>query len=274
MVIIDSAKCIGCGQCAPDCFNHNLKPVGGKMTVKRACMECGHCIAICPTEAISLDDYPAQPLYPYDPAAMQIAPENLLRFIQFRRSCRRFVDRKVERSKLALMLEAGRFTATGANLQDVSFSVIQDSLPQFKALCWESLHHVTAAAARGELAATDPTASNYARLWQRSYEKYQLDPANPENDAMFFNAPAVIVVKGRFAQHAELVASNVELMAYTQGLACLFTGFVRRSVLYGSKVQDFLGMDGKEFVLCMLVGYPAQTYRRTVPRKALQADWL
>ena len=34
MVSIDTAKCVGCGQCAADCFNHNLKLVDGKMTVK------------------------------------------------------------------------------------------------------------------------------------------------------------------------------------------------------------------------------------------------
>ena len=52
-------------------------------------------------------------------------------------------------------------------------------------------------------------------MWQRCYEKYQ---QNHDDDVMFFNAPAVLIIASELAHHSELVASNVELMAYAQGL--------------------------------------------------------
>lgn len=143
MVIIDSQKCIGCGLCATDCFSHNLKLAGGKMTVKRACMECGHCVALCPAQAVTISDYPAEPLYDYDPKSMHLDPTNLLRFIQFRRSCRDFRPQRVEREKWEMMLQAGRFTPTGSNLQDVSYYIVQERLDEFKPLVWEGLHSIT-----------------------------------------------------------------------------------------------------------------------------------
>ncbi len=265
MVIIDSQKCIGCGLCATDCFSHNLKLAVGKMTVKRACMECGHCVALCPAQAVTISDYPAEPLYDYDPKSMHLDPTNLLRFIQFRRSCRDFRPQRVEREKWEMMLQAGRFTPTGSNLQDVSYYIVQERLDEFKPLVWEGLHSITPAAARGELADTDPTAQTYAAMWQRCYEKYQ---QNHDDDVMFFNAPAVLIIASELAHHSELVASNVELMAYAQGLGCLYTGFVRRGITYGAQARQFLGLTGRENITCMLVGYPTHKYLRTVPRKA------
>ena len=237
-------------------------------------MDCGHCVAICPTGAVSISDYPPQPLYDYDPKLMNIDPTNLLRFIQFRRSCRRFQDRPVEKEKLDMMVQAGRFTATGGNLQDVSYVIVQEQLQTLRPMVWEGLHSITEPAARGELADVDPTAVNYADLWRRCYEKYQRDPNNPNNDVIFFNAPAIIIVKSELAHHAQLAASNVELMAYAQGLACLYTGFLRRGIVYGEQAREFLHITGKENMLCMLVGYPVQKYRRTVPRKEANALWL
>ena len=271
MVIIDSQKCIGCGLCATDCFSHNLKLAGGKMTVKRACMECGHCVALCPAQAVTISDCPAEPLYDYDPKSMHLDPTNLLRFIQFRRSCRDFWPQRVEREKWEMMLQAGRFTPTGSNLQDVSYYIVQERLDEFKPLVWEGLHSITPAAARGELADTDPTAQTYAAMWQRCYEKYQ---QNHDDDVMFFNAPAVLIIASELAHHSELVASNVELMAYAQGLGCLYTGFVRRGITYGAQARQFLGLTGQENITCMLVGYPTHKYLRTVPRKALQDHWF
>lgn len=35
------------------------------------------------------------------------------------------------------MLQAGRFTPTGSNLQDVSYYIVQERLDEFKPLVWE-----------------------------------------------------------------------------------------------------------------------------------------
>ena len=53
MVHIDKEKCIGCGLCAGDCLGKAISLESGKAEMIKGCFMCGHCVAICPTEAVS-----------------------------------------------------------------------------------------------------------------------------------------------------------------------------------------------------------------------------
>ena len=57
MVRVDQEKCIGCGMCSADCLAFNIVLDGDKATVKGECLECGHCVALCPTGAVSIEGY-------------------------------------------------------------------------------------------------------------------------------------------------------------------------------------------------------------------------
>lgn len=45
----------------------------------------------------------------------------MLHMIKFRRSIRNYREKIVEREKLEMMIEAGRYTATASNRQEISF---------------------------------------------------------------------------------------------------------------------------------------------------------
>ena len=57
MISIDQAKCIGCVACVKDCVAGNINMQEGKARPNGPCMLCGHCVAICPSEAVSIPDY-------------------------------------------------------------------------------------------------------------------------------------------------------------------------------------------------------------------------
>lgn len=272
MMKIDSNKCIGCEQCAKDCFPNDIEMVDGKAIAKNVrCIKCGHCIAVCPQNAVSTDDYDMNEVLEYDDETFCVEDENLLNFIKFRRTIRRFKDKDVENALLEKIIEAGRYTQTGSNLQDVSYAVVKDGLQDFKALVMESLKE----SAESILANLNPQTSMYkpyAEMWLKMHEEFMDDPT--ANDKLFFQAPAVIVVSAQSDVNGALASSNMELMTNALGLGTFFSGFTVRAAMSNPKISKFLGLpDDKKMVTCMVVGYPDVKYFRTVPRKKAEINW-
>lgn len=57
MVEINRNACTGCGQCISDCIANNLFLREGKAEVSGNCILCGHCVAVCPLNAVSIPEY-------------------------------------------------------------------------------------------------------------------------------------------------------------------------------------------------------------------------
>ena len=56
-ITINEEKCTGCKKCINDCFLDNIKLSDNKATIiSQHCIKCGHCAAVCPEEAISIED--------------------------------------------------------------------------------------------------------------------------------------------------------------------------------------------------------------------------
>lgn len=265
MVNIDKEKCIGCGACVEDCFPENLFLDNGKAEIKGRCMQCGHCIAVCPVNAVSITNYPQEGIEEYDKEKFDISPDRLLNFIKFRRSVRHYKNKPIEKEKLERVLEAGRYTATGSNMQDVSYIVIQETLEEIKPVIWESLYEFALKNLneKGAIGA-------YAPRWIKMYEDYKKDP---EKDTLFFKAPVLLIVTAISPLNEVLAPSNIELMANAEGLGVLFTGFIERALKNSVKAKEMLRINKKEIISCMLMGYPDIKFRRTVPRKQAEILW-
>ena len=67
-VLIDKAKCIGCGACVAECPVEALDLIDGLAVVDpKKCNDLGKCVTVCPTDAMSLPNQPAQPTEKLDP---------------------------------------------------------------------------------------------------------------------------------------------------------------------------------------------------------------
>ena len=92
---------------------------------------------------------------------------------------------------------------------------------------------------------------------------------------MFFNAPAVIFVTSPNAFNGGLASSNMELMTDALGLGTFFSGFIQIASKDNKEILDLLGInDSNQIVSCLVIGYPDVKYKRTVPRKKANINWL
>jgi nitroreductase/Pyruvate/2-oxoacid:ferredoxin oxidoreductase delta subunit len=272
MMNVDIKKCIGCGLCVKDCFPNDIEIVDGKAKINNVrCFKCGHCIAVCPKAAISTDEYNMEDVNDYNREEFLVDADNLLNFIKFRRTVRQFKSKEVERDKISKIIEAGRFTQTGSNMQDVSYIVVEKGLQELKALTFESLKEI----GENMLANLTPETmiyKRYAEMWIKMYEEHLENPN--ENDKLFFNAPAIIIVTANSGVNGALASSNMELMTNALGLGTFFSGFFVRAAQENKKILDFIGVkEGKQIVTCMVMGYPNVKYSRTVPRKDADISW-
>lgn len=272
MMNVNAEKCIGCGLCVKDCFPNDIEIIDGKAKINNIkCFKCGHCIAVCPKAAITTDEYDMEDVKEYNKDEFSVQADNLLNFIKFRRTVRRFKDKEVEEEKLAKIIEAGRFTQTGSNMQDVSYIVVRENLQELKTITLETLKKV------GEdmLANLNPQTTvfkRYAEMWIRMCNDFKENPN--ENDRLFFNAPAVIVVTANSEVNGALASSNMELMTNALGLGTFFSGFLVRAAQANKDIEKLLGVkEGKKIATCMVIGYPDVKYLRTVPRKQADVSW-
>lgn len=264
MVEILSDKCVGCGLCAQDCPAMNLAVTDGKASVQGPCMECGHCFAVCPKGAVRVSDYPTDGVIELENEVSAISGESLLNLIKSRRSIRNFKPRKIETEVWEQVLEAGRFTATAVNRQDVTYTVVQEELETVKTYAWDGFSNLLNG--MREAQGDNP-------LVLKLQSMCDIHQKQPDKDPLFFNAPALLIITSSSMLNGGLASSNIELMANTQGLGVLYSGFIQRALVASEAACQYLGIQKEQICSCMLVGYPNVTYHRSAPRKHTSIQW-
>lgn len=262
MVKIDNEKCIGCGMCAADCIALNIEIKEKKANVKQECFQCGHCVAICPENAVTILDYDMEDVEEYDAESFCLKPAQVLHNIKFRRSIRDYKQKEVKKSDLELLIQAGRYTATAKNSQSNGFIIVQEELDHLKSMVWEYIEDMEKQNGRN----IDRALLPYVAFNRRR-------KANPEDDYLFRNAPVVLFITSDWILDAGMAAQNIETMAVSLGLGALYNGFLSRIADADEKLKEWLGIKDKTICACMLLGYPSRRYARTAPRKEANVIW-
>lgn len=260
MVVIDEMVCIGCGQCEKDCFGHNISLKDGKAHIMGKCFECGHCVAICPVNAAKIVGASQNEIQTGNEKAA-----GFLKLIKNRRSIRYYKDQPISKEQMQLVLEAGRYTPTAGNAQDVIYTVVDKKLSEVKPYIWQGLLQFGK-----KMKELDPN-SIYDNLWNRMYT--QCCRTQGKEDHLFFHAPVLLVISAKTSVNGILAADSIELMANTLGLGCLYSGFIERGLKESSEALKLLNLQKDDICVCMLMGYPDIIYQRPAPRKPAVIYW-
>lgn len=247
IILVDTEKCIGCNMCQRDCPENNISITNKKAAIRsQSCIKCGHCVAVCPKAAVSISGFNEPPIEIENPTVLD--PKQLLNAIQTRRTIRQFKNQPVSSEVITQIIEAGRWTPSGHNAQDVSYIVLRNNMEIYEKIA--------------------------VRLFRRLLPIVKL--VNPRNknavidDHFFFKkAPVAIMILSKSEINASLAASNMELMAQAHGLGVLYSGLFSRAVNLSKKLQKALQLTPKDRVVTTLVlGYPNVNYRRTAQKDA------
>lgn len=241
-ISINHSKCVGCGMCVNDCPDKNIYLEGSK-AVRRVddCLMCAHCLAICPQNAVSISDFEDIPedLNSFSP----IDGESILQLIKRRRSVRQFTQQTVSDELVQKILQAGQYTPSASNEQDVSYVVIRENLAEYEQLALHALQ----------------LGKPVVNVFSERIKKSEID-----EHFFFKGAPLVIVVKAFSVVDGALAAASMELTAQAMGLGVFYSGYFSIVTRFSSKLKNRLGLQKNERVAATLViGHPAVKYQRT-----------
>ncbi|MBN1141971.1 MAG: nitroreductase family protein [Deltaproteobacteria bacterium] len=259
--MIDESKCTKCGFCARDCPIHIIDMDSGYPSIpvenEGACLGCQHCLAICPTAALSIwgrkpeDSLPLAGAFP--------EPDRLEALIKGRRSVRCYRDENLAPELLHRLLDVAAQAPSGANDRQVRFTVIDDKevLATFREEVYAGLEKQAAA---GNLPKGRQFFGELARLWKEQAV-----------DALFLSAPHLLVASApRSCCTPEtdclIALSYFELFAQSLGVGVLWDGLAKLAIddLLPELRRRLAIPEGHVIGFTMVFGKPAVKYQRTV----------
>lgn len=215
---IDTEKCIHCGLCVKDCmaksleFDENKIPQFASGGEKR-CIQCQHCLAVCPTGALSiLGKNPENS----EPVKNAVNPDDLLNLIKSRRSFRYYKKENLNPEIMDKLKDMTAWVPTGVNNHKLIFSFIDDIevMDNFREKVTKKLIKLL----------SNPLAKPIADKFSR----YKDAMINGE-DIIFRGAPHIVAVSSPInapcAQIDPIIAlSYFELYAQSMGVATVWCG--------------------------------------------------
>jgi nitroreductase/NAD-dependent dihydropyrimidine dehydrogenase PreA subunit len=131
-LIVDERKCRRDGICVESCPVGIIELREEKAVPTPAdgadalCISCGHCVAVCPYGAMSLDTMASEDCPPVQ-GEWALTPEQTEHFLRSRRSIRVYREEPVEKEKLRRLIEIARYAPSGHNAQPVQWLVVHDA---------------------------------------------------------------------------------------------------------------------------------------------------
>ena len=259
---VDGAKCVKCGACVRDCAFRALRMEedGPRMAFPDRCMKCQHCLAVCPTGAVTFDGRRPEDSMPLKglPLPSFEAVEGWLRT---RRSMRRFTAGDVDRATLERILSVLGNTPTGCNARALTFTCFptRESMDRY----------------RRSFISVIERHRDGTKLLPRWLAVPAIRMRKGDEDLFFRGASGMLVVSSDEAapgvttphEDVTIACSHFELLANAAGIATCWCGFLSQVQKEVPEIlEETIGLRRTAPFYAMLFGIPAVRYARGVQR--------
>ena len=284
-ITIDHEKCNGCGKCVMVCkdYNFELKDKKSHLTGHGlfGCIACGHCMAVCPEEAVTVNGRFLSPddLFELPKKEETASYDSLMNLLNRRRSMREFKDKPVDRSLIDKVLEAARTAPMGLPPSDVNVLVF-DSKEKVRAFAEDFcgyLEKMRWIASSWFLTLMKPfwgkeTDELFRGFMQPMIDNYISYMKKGEN-MVNYDAPVALYFYGSpYSDPCDpiIAATYAMIAAESLGLGTCMLGAVHPFIQSGNAAKKFREKHGIRFKsregLFLIMGYPKVEYVKGIRR--------
>ncbi len=258
-LIVDDAKCNRCGICIKECPPRIIEMVEPKAlpTVipdqRERCIVCGHCVAVCPFEAISLDT-----MMPVDcaPVNKELLPtaEQMEHFLRSRRSIRVYKEKTVPHTVLVKLIDIARYAPSAHNSQPVQWLIVEDPA-EVRKLAELVIQWMNLLVKKSPRLVEQFHFDKFVSAWERG------------EDRVLRGAPHIIVAHApkdtaMAQENCAIALTYLELAAYSQGLGTCWAGYLMAAASSFPALINALALPGGHKCFgAMMVGYPKHEFR-------------
>ena len=267
---VDDNLCIACGACAKDCLmgiiEMNPKPV---MPAEKeaSCMECQHCLAVCPKGALSiLGKNPADSV---PNTKDKPTPDQMKNLVINRRSTRQYKKEPIDKTLIRDLLSTASYAPTGENGNSVCFTVVDEiaTMDKLRALTYDA---VIKAGEENRVPDDLTFLYDFAKLWK-----------SDGVDTMFRGAPHIVIASAPNdcsspKEDTMIALSYFELLAVSNGLGTLWDGMFKLTLEYvAPELRKTFGIPDNHLVgYSMIFGKPSVRYARAIQSEGIDIQIL
>jgi nitroreductase/Pyruvate/2-oxoacid:ferredoxin oxidoreductase delta subunit len=270
LIVIDQKKCKRDGFCVRECpgqiisiENDSFPAIAEGM--EEFCINCGHCVAVCPHDALTLSTMPLDQC-PQVEKKLHSKPREIKQFLTARRSVRNYKKDCVPHEILENLLDTARYAPTGSNKQQVHWLVFEnpDEVRRLAALVIDFIRLMLPGTQDDYLS---KRMNRIIAAWERGA------------DRILRGAPHLVVVHSPADIPYALVDSTIaltylELYAYSLGLGTCWAGYFTTAAGLHAPLTAELNMPaGHVCHGAVMLGYPQYKYRRIPLRNAPLVTW-
>ena len=288
----DSCKACGiCGSVCPRSIPETIEKDGIKRTVISQerialCIQCGHCVAVCPNRAIQVESFKEEEFASVK--VSDIRENQFLSLIKQRRSVRKYKDKFLPRETINRIIDAVQYSPTGTGNMTTGIIVVDnpDILEKFSELIFEAYEGLSKnlknpivrlflkqkigeKKLRTLMDFVMPGMHWYIR-WFREGKSNEILRDCPA--LMLFHSP---IFEPAGSENCLVAAFHAIMMAQVLNIGTCLNDLIPPMCNRVAEIRNLLGLpDNREVHASITMGYPKYEFIRVIPRKLAEVRYL